>query len=70
MGYLANEDKNNGITIIAKRNEEAEYLYADSMAIEGTRPECCWQVIKVASNLQKEIHQMLLLRITSGKSID
>ena len=25
MGYLTNEDKNNGITIIAKRNEEAEY---------------------------------------------
>ena len=25
MGYLTNEDKSNGITIIAKRNEEAEY---------------------------------------------
>ena len=27
MGYLANEDKNNGITIIAKSNEAAEYPY-------------------------------------------
>ena len=25
VGYLANEDKKNGITIIAKRNEEPEY---------------------------------------------
>ena len=24
------------------------YLYADSMVIEGTRPGCCWHVIKVA----------------------
>ena len=27
MGYLENEDKSNGITIIAKSNEEAEYPY-------------------------------------------
>ena len=27
VGYLANEDKSNGITIIAKSNEEAEYPY-------------------------------------------
>ena len=33
------------------------------MAIEGAIPECCWHVIKVALCLQKEIHQMQLLRI-------
>ena len=27
VGYLANEDKNNGITIIAKSNEEEDYPY-------------------------------------------
>ena len=27
VGYLLNEDKNNGISIIAKNNEEAEYRY-------------------------------------------
>ena len=27
VGYLSDEDKNNGISIIAKNNEEAEYPY-------------------------------------------
>ena len=27
VGYLSDEDKNNGISIIAKNNDEAEYLY-------------------------------------------
>ena len=27
VGYLSDEDKNNGISIIAKDNEEEEYLY-------------------------------------------
>ena len=27
VGYLSDEDKNNGISIIAKNNEEAEYSY-------------------------------------------
>ena len=27
VGYLASEDKNNGITIIAKSNEEEDYPY-------------------------------------------
>ena len=25
------------------------YLYVKKMAIEGTRPECCWHIIKTAS---------------------
>ena len=50
MRYLADEDKNSGITIIAKSNEAAEYPYISicgSMAIDGTRLECCRQIIKV-----------------------
>ena len=27
VGYFSDEDKNNGINIIAKNNEEEEYLY-------------------------------------------
>ena len=27
VGYLSDEDKNNGISIIVKNNDEAEYLY-------------------------------------------
>ena len=61
-GCFANEDKDNGITAIAKSNESAEYSVC-----EGTRPEFCWHVIKVALYLQMEIHQMLFLHITSGK---
>ena len=37
------------------------------MTIEGTIPESCWHRIKVALCLQKEIHQMQLLRRTYGK---
>lgn len=51
VGYHANEDKNNVITIIAKSNEATEslyiYLYPNIMVIEGTRSECCWHVIKI-----------------------
>ena len=32
------------------------YLYSDSMAIEGTRPECCSYIIKVAPCFREEIH--------------
>ena len=38
------EVKNNGISIIAKNNEEYPYIsicYVDNMAIEGIRPGCC-----------------------------
>ena len=27
VGYISDEDKNNGLSIIAKNNDEAEYLY-------------------------------------------
>ena len=40
VGYLSDEDKNNGMSIIAKKNEEEEYriyLYADNKVIEDTR---------------------------------
>ena len=45
------------------------YLYLDSMAMEDTRPECYWHVIKVAPCFQNEIHQMPLLLITFGENI-
>ena len=45
IGYLSDEYKNNGISIIAKNNEEEEYphiyIYADNMVIEDTRSGCC-----------------------------
>ena len=45
VSYLSDEDKNNGISIITKNNDEAEYpyiyLYTNSMVIEGARSGCC-----------------------------
>ena len=42
VGYLSDEDKNNGISIIAKNNDAVEYpyIYANSMVIEGRRSGC------------------------------
>ena len=40
VGYLSDEDKNDGISIIAKNNEEAEYPYGDNVAIDSTRLGC------------------------------
>ena len=37
VGYLSNEDKNNGINIIAKNNEEAWYLYISICGQHGYR---------------------------------
>ena len=37
VGYLVNEDKYNGITIIAKSNEEAEYSYISVCGQHGYR---------------------------------
>ena len=37
VGYLVNEDKNNGITIIAKSNEEADYPYISIYGHHGYR---------------------------------
>ena len=37
VGYLSNEDKNNGISIIAKNNEEAWYLYISICGQHGYR---------------------------------
>ena len=37
IGYLANEDKNNGITIIGKSNEAAEYPYISICGQHGYR---------------------------------
>lgn len=50
MGYLASEGKSNGVNIITKDNEAAEYpsiSICGSMDIDGTRLECCWHLIKV-----------------------
>ena len=72
---IESEDKNNGITIIAKSNEASEYcyiyiyIYVGSMAIEGRRPESYWHVIKIATYLQMEMQQILLLHMSSEKSI-
>ena len=44
VGYFSDEDKNNGINIIAKNNEEEEYLYISicgQQVIEDTRSGCC-----------------------------
>ena len=37
VGYLANEDKNSGITIMAKSNEAAEYPYISICGQHGCR---------------------------------
>ena len=37
VGYLSNEDKNNGINIIVKNNEEAEYPYISICGQHGYR---------------------------------
>ena len=37
VGYLSDEDKNNGISIIAKNNEEAEYSYISICGKHGYR---------------------------------
>ena len=37
VGYLSNEDKNNGVSIIAKNNEEAEYSYISICGQHGYR---------------------------------
>ena len=72
VGCLSDEDKSNGISIIAKNNDEAEYpyiSYAGSMVIEDTRSWCCWHAIRVAHYLRMEIHGMPLFHITFDKSI-
>ena len=73
VDYLSGEDKSNGIIIIEastmKKQSICTYLYADNMVIEGTRPGCCWHVIKAAPYLPMEIQRMLLLPITSGEGI-
>ena len=37
VGYLSDEDKNNGISIIAKNNDEAEYPYISICGQDGYR---------------------------------
>ena len=37
VGYLSDEDKNNGISIIAKKNEEEEYPYISICGKHGYR---------------------------------
>ena len=73
VGYLANEDKSSGTTIIAKSNEEAKYPYISiSFYVYlyiDTRSGCYWHKIKVAPYLQKDIHQMPSFCITFGESI-
>ena len=65
VGYLSDEDKSNGISIITKNNEEAQYPYLS----------ICWQhgyrrrKVKVLPTCKMEIHRMLLLHITFGESI-
>ena len=44
VGYLSDEDENNGTNIIAKNNEEEEYPYISTcgqQVIEDTRSGCC-----------------------------
>ena len=40
------------------------YLYTSSMALEGKKPEGCWQISRTTRSMQMEIRQMLLPRIT------
>ena len=37
VGYISDEDKNNGLSIIAKNNDEAEYLYISICRQHGYR---------------------------------
>ena len=37
IGYLSNEDKNNGISIITKNNDEAEYMCMSKCRQHGYR---------------------------------
>ena len=67
VSHLSDEDKGNGISIIAKNNDEAGY--ADSMVIRGTRSGCCLHTIRVAYYLRMETYRMPLLHITFGASI-
>ena len=66
VGYLAKEDNNNGITIIAKNNEAAEHPYIFICGQHSYRRH----VIKVALYSRMDIPQMPLLHITSCESID
>ena len=70
--YLSDEDKNNGISIIAKDSDEAECACISLYGQHGYRRQkvrCCWHVTKAAPYLRMNKHGMLLLRISSGKTI-
>ena len=70
--YLSDEDKNNGISIIAKDSDEAEYACISLYGQHGYRRQkvrCSWHVIKAAPSLWMKKHGMLLLRIGSGEII-
>ena len=72
VGYLLDENKTNGISIIAKNNEEAEYSNISICGQHGYRRHKVRVLLtrnKVAHYLQIEIHRMLLLHITFGESI-
>ena len=63
LGYLLDEDKSNGISIIAKNNDEAEYPYISMCGQHGYRRHKARVLLthnRVAHYLGKEIHRMPL----------
>ena len=44
-GYLSDEDKNSGISIIAKNNDKAEYLYISIWGQHGYRRQKVWVLL-------------------------
>ena len=50
VGYLSDEDKNNGTSIIAKNNDEAEYPYISICGQHGYR----WQKVRVIMTRNKD----------------
>ena len=64
------EEKNNGISIIAKKNEEEEYPYISICGPHSyRRHKARVLLIHNQGSTQMVIHRMPLLRITSGRSM-
>ena len=72
VGYLSDEDKKNGISIITKNNEEEEYPYMFICGQHGYRRHKARVLLtrnQGSTLFAMEIQRMSLLRITSGESI-
>ena len=69
-GSSKSEEKNNGISIIAKKNEEEKYLYISICEPHSyRRHKARVLLIHNQGSTQMVIHRMPLLHITSGRSM-